>query len=163
MPQIHFLNVREGDCNVIQHNSGHVTVIDVCNAAPVVVVPDIPVILAPKASLRSLLGAPPPLPGDFGQRDFPVNPIGYLNAHKFLGHKQQQGNRLEQETTRQIQRGGLEILSQLERWCQRPQKPNTIDIVLGLQEQVLQRRGRWRRWRGRPTYPCSNRGLDQGR
>ncbi len=78
MPQIHFLNVREGDCNVIQHNSGHVTVIDVCNAAPVVVVPDIPVILAPKASLRSLLGAPPPLPGDFGQRDFPVNPIGYL-------------------------------------------------------------------------------------
>jgi beta-lactamase superfamily II metal-dependent hydrolase len=78
MPQVHFLNVREGDCNVIQHYSGHVTVIDVCNASPVVTIPDIPIIMAPKVSLRSLLGAPPPLPGDFGQKDFPVNPIEYL-------------------------------------------------------------------------------------
>lgn len=78
MPQVHFLNVRDGDCNVIQHVNGHVTVIDVCNAAPVVMIPDIPVIMAPKVSLRTLLGGPPPLPGDFGQKDFPVNPIEYL-------------------------------------------------------------------------------------
>jgi hypothetical protein len=45
MPQVHFLNVREGDCIVIQHISGHATVIDVCNAAPVVTIPDIPVIM----------------------------------------------------------------------------------------------------------------------
>ena len=32
MATIHFLNVNEGDCAVIKHNSGHVTVIDVCNA-----------------------------------------------------------------------------------------------------------------------------------
>jgi len=34
MPKVHFLNVCEGDCTVIEHNSGHVTVIDVCNAGP---------------------------------------------------------------------------------------------------------------------------------
>ncbi|HHF7375940.1 MULTISPECIES: ComEC/Rec2 family competence protein [Legionellaceae] len=29
---VHFLNVKNGDCSIIQHPSGHVTVIDVCNA-----------------------------------------------------------------------------------------------------------------------------------
>ena len=35
MSTIHFLNVKEGDCSVIEHNSGRVTVIDVCNATKV--------------------------------------------------------------------------------------------------------------------------------
>ena len=29
--RIHYLNVLEGDCSIIEHASGHVTVIDVCN------------------------------------------------------------------------------------------------------------------------------------
>jgi hypothetical protein len=37
MPFLHFLNVNEGDCSIIQHNSGHVSVIDVCNAREVTV------------------------------------------------------------------------------------------------------------------------------
>jgi len=32
MALIHFLNVKQGDCSIIEHNSGRVTVIDVCNA-----------------------------------------------------------------------------------------------------------------------------------
>jgi hypothetical protein len=32
MATFHFLNVDEGDCSLIQHNSGHISVIDVCNA-----------------------------------------------------------------------------------------------------------------------------------
>lgn len=32
MPRIHFLNVLEGDCNIIQHDNQHVTVMDVSNA-----------------------------------------------------------------------------------------------------------------------------------
>jgi len=32
MATIHFLNVLEGDCNIIQHDSGRVTVMDVSNA-----------------------------------------------------------------------------------------------------------------------------------
>lgn len=33
MPRIHFLNVLEGDCNIIQHDNNHVTVMDVSNAS----------------------------------------------------------------------------------------------------------------------------------
>jgi competence protein ComEC len=32
MAIIHFLNVLEGDCNIIQHDSGRISVIDVSNA-----------------------------------------------------------------------------------------------------------------------------------
>jgi competence protein ComEC len=33
MSRIHFLNVLEGDCNIIQHDNGHTTVMDVSNAS----------------------------------------------------------------------------------------------------------------------------------
>ncbi len=33
MPRIHFLNVLEGDCNIIHHDNGHFTVMDVSNAS----------------------------------------------------------------------------------------------------------------------------------
>lgn len=32
MAIVHFLNVKEGDCSIIKHDSGNITVIDVCNA-----------------------------------------------------------------------------------------------------------------------------------
>ena len=32
MSTIHFLDVKPGDCSIIQHSSGHVTMIDVCSA-----------------------------------------------------------------------------------------------------------------------------------
>lgn len=31
MGKIHFLNLKEGDCSLIEHNSGNKTVIDICN------------------------------------------------------------------------------------------------------------------------------------
>ena len=30
--RFHFLNVKNGDCSIIEHNSGHVSIIDICNA-----------------------------------------------------------------------------------------------------------------------------------
>ena len=30
MAKIHFLNVDEGDCSIIQHDNGKVTMIDIC-------------------------------------------------------------------------------------------------------------------------------------
>jgi hypothetical protein len=116
LPLIHFLNVKDGDCNVIRHRNDHVTVIDVCNAAPVVMLPNVPpkpepeyqsllalalgapVVASPNPraamTLASLLSAVPKtmpkpilpmtpltLPGDFKQKDFPVNPIEYLRTH----------------------------------------------------------------------------------
>jgi len=32
MSRFHFLNVKNGDCSIIEHNSGNVSIIDVCNA-----------------------------------------------------------------------------------------------------------------------------------
>lgn len=32
MAKFHYLNVKNGDCSIIEHNSGHVSVIDLCNA-----------------------------------------------------------------------------------------------------------------------------------
>jgi competence protein ComEC len=80
MPRVHFLNVKDGDCNVIEHRNGHISVIDVCNAAPVVMIPH--------TGFRSLLASlppPPTLPGDFRQKDFPVNPIEYLKERNING------------------------------------------------------------------------------
>ena len=68
--------MKDGDCNVIEHRNNHVTVIDVCNAAPKAMP------FQTFGMARTILGGrsmtPPPLPGDFGQKEFPVNPIDYL-------------------------------------------------------------------------------------
>lgn len=59
MGVIHFLNVKEGDCSWIEHDSGHNTVIDVCNAQEIVNIFE-------SAS------------GNHNQKNHPVNPIEYL-------------------------------------------------------------------------------------
>ena len=60
----HFLNVGQGDCSIIEHGSGRVSVIDVCNAEKVTP-------LTEKARVK----------GNFQQNKHPVNPVEYL--HKF--------------------------------------------------------------------------------
>ena len=59
----HFLNVKNGDCSIIEHSSGNVSVIDVCNAEKVTET------LIEKARVL----------GNFQQNKHPVNPIEYLN------------------------------------------------------------------------------------
>ena len=67
----HFLNVKDGDCSIIEHGSGHVSVIDVCNAEKTA---------EPMSEseyrylLEKSLSA-----GNFQQKKHPVNPISYLN------------------------------------------------------------------------------------
>lgn len=70
MPTIHFLNVKEGDCSIIEHNSGHKTVIDVCNATA----PE-PMSEALSAALAK---ADRSISGNFQQKRWPVNPISYM-------------------------------------------------------------------------------------
>jgi len=31
MPVVHFLNVGDGDCSIMEHGSGRITVLDICN------------------------------------------------------------------------------------------------------------------------------------
>jgi beta-lactamase superfamily II metal-dependent hydrolase len=62
--------VKQGDCSIIQHPSGHVTVVDVCNARQ-------DFSEATKSSLlKAFVGKS--VPGSFGQKDYPVNPLQYM-------------------------------------------------------------------------------------
>jgi len=70
MPIVHFLNVNDGDCSVIEHASGRVTVIDVCNAKPVDLIKET------RSSLDA--AAETGILGNFRQRDYPVNPMSYM-------------------------------------------------------------------------------------
>lgn len=66
---IHFLNVCDGDCSWIQHESGRNTVIDVCNARK-------KSIFAESISLESMKQTA----GNYGQKRYPVNPIDYFKS-----------------------------------------------------------------------------------
>ena len=75
MPTIHFLNVKEGDCSIIQHGSGRVSVIDVCNAKSA----DSDeskqeMVFAKTMATRGVQG-------NFNQKAYPVNPVAYLKEH----------------------------------------------------------------------------------
>lgn len=73
MERLHYLNVKEGDCSVIQHASGRVTVVDVCNAT--LVSPLLEAATEGRATVQRRVS------GNFGQKKHPVNPISYLSAH----------------------------------------------------------------------------------
>ena len=73
MSTIHFLNVKLGDCSVIKHNSGRVTIIDVCNAKSTDIQTEN--IIAEMAKLEKGIR------GNFQQKKYPVNPINYLKDH----------------------------------------------------------------------------------
>ena len=65
----HFLNVKNGDCSIIEHGSGNVSVIDVCNAEKVT---------TPMSDLE-LKSITERVSGNFQQKKHPVNPVEYLN------------------------------------------------------------------------------------
>ncbi len=68
-PKIHCLNVKQGDCFIIERSSGRVTVIDICCGN-----------LEPEKSLSKLFEISQKIPGDYGMRDKPTNPISYLSS-----------------------------------------------------------------------------------
>jgi competence protein ComEC len=73
MSLVHFLNVNEGDCSIIQHNSGRVTIMDVCNASQPDVVKEVVMKILAKKEVGVL--------GNFKQKYYPVNPISYMKDH----------------------------------------------------------------------------------
>lgn len=75
MATIHFLNVNDGDCTVIKHNSGHVTVVDVCNAKTQE---------SPMEAMSAMLAFAQTergITGNFQQKKYPVNQISYMHDH----------------------------------------------------------------------------------
>ena len=74
MPRVHFLNVKNGDCSIIQHASGRVSVVDVSCAVAESVKFSYSKSYEMLESVEHL-----PVPGNFGQKHYPDNPINYLN------------------------------------------------------------------------------------
>jgi hypothetical protein len=80
MAIVHFLNVLEGDCNIIQHDSGRLTMIDISNAYNDI---DTEEEKKSKASEereeRRQRTQVPSDKVDYKQKQTPDNPIVYLN------------------------------------------------------------------------------------
>ena len=74
MSTVHFLNVKDGDCSVIEHNSGRISVVDICNAKSTD---------SDESNFEMTLAktATSHVSGNFQQKKFPVNPIAYLRDH----------------------------------------------------------------------------------
>jgi len=64
---VHFLNVKNGDSSIIEHATGHVSIIDVCNAYE-----ESPLMFALDEALAELAKADG-LRGNFDQKNHPVD------------------------------------------------------------------------------------------
>lgn len=75
MARVHFLNVEEGDCSIIQHDNGHITMIDVCNASET----DNELVKGFTAFSDANESVSMPK-GNFQQKYHPENPLSYLQC-----------------------------------------------------------------------------------
>lgn len=82
MATIHFLNVLEGDCNIIQHDSGRVTVIDVSNAYNGDDTPEETAAKLIKDKEIKTRNFVPDCKINYNQKANPDNPIDYINKLK---------------------------------------------------------------------------------
>lgn len=71
MAKIHFLNVDEGDCSIIQHDNGNVTMIDICCGN----------IEEEKPQIQLLSDSRESIKGNYNQKAHPTNPVEYLKRH----------------------------------------------------------------------------------
>jgi beta-lactamase superfamily II metal-dependent hydrolase len=76
---VHFLNVKNGDCSIIEHGSGHVSVIDVCNSRSEanrreMSFTELVALELSSSALAEATGSRK----NYGQKKYPENPIEYL-------------------------------------------------------------------------------------
>lgn len=79
MGVLHFLNVSDGDCTVIEHGSGRVTVLDVNNAS--IPVKEVTALSRAQLLAEALMEKSLELRGNYQQKHHPVNPIEYMQEH----------------------------------------------------------------------------------
>lgn len=71
MPRVHFLNVGDGDCSIIQHESGNVSMIDICNG-------NTPALTFEDATRRAEIYLSNALKkSNFNMKELPTDPIAY--------------------------------------------------------------------------------------
>lgn len=68
MGKIHFLNVLEGDCSIIQHDSNNISIIDICNGN------------CKDKSYESVIFSSKNPKGNYNQKEYPTNPIEYIKS-----------------------------------------------------------------------------------
>lgn len=78
MAKIHFLNVLDGDCNIIQHDSGRVSVIDVSNAYNADDTDEEKAVKEIKEKFVKKTNFVPDGKINYNQKENPDNPIQYL-------------------------------------------------------------------------------------
>lgn len=71
MAKIHFLNVDEGDCSIIEHDNGNVSMIDICCGN---ITEKQQTSMFSSESVNSVQG-------NFNQKAYPTNPVEYLKRH----------------------------------------------------------------------------------
>lgn len=76
MARVHFLNVGKGDCSIIEHGSGRVTMIDICSGNR-----DEPVETAATRILEALEPSST-TSGNYGMCRRPTNPISYIKRNQ---------------------------------------------------------------------------------
>src|SRR5207253_2448121 len=82
MSVVHFLNVLEGDCNIIQHDIGRITVIDISNASNEDETSAERAVRASAARQKMLSRTQVPSgKTDYRQKLQPDNPIEYLRNY----------------------------------------------------------------------------------
>jgi competence protein ComEC len=80
MAIIHFLNVLEGDCSIIQHDSGRISVIDVSNAYDATDTEQEKLVKAVKDKEVKANNFVPNDKVNYNQKKNPDNPIDYINT-----------------------------------------------------------------------------------
>lgn len=74
MAKLHFLNVDEGDCSIVEHDDGKITMIDICCGN---IEEKQPVVECFASSVNSVKG-------NFNKKAYPTNPVEYLKRHDMM-------------------------------------------------------------------------------
>jgi competence protein ComEC len=77
MPTVHFLNVSPGDCSIIQHGSGRVSMIDVCDGNLTELDEEIATL---SKAINELVNKGGTGSGNFRMAESPTNPIRYATS-----------------------------------------------------------------------------------
>ena len=72
MAKIHFLNVDEGDCSIIEHDNGKITMIDICCGN---------IEGGENMSETFSKSSANNIKGNYNQKAYPTNPVEYLKEH----------------------------------------------------------------------------------
>lgn len=146
MARVHLMNVSPGDCSIIEHNSGRVTMIDICDGNLETRVEQAREAIAAESYLIEK-----GVKGNFGMGKHPSNPINYLSdiginnvfrfilTHPDMDHMDGLANLLAKKSVTNFWDTGARRTMKLDSWGTQYKKEDWLAyerIVAGKQEGV---------------------------